>query len=487
MVSETPRRLHPATVALEMLRDAPSTLLGLPAVLAIMSDVGWPWVVATAVAATVATAAVKYVAWRRFTYTLTDDSVVIHSGLLSRNRRIIPFERIQDVDIERRLLARVFGLAKVTLETGGSDEDEGDLDSVSIAEAHRLRDTVRRRAAGMATGDAIVSEAPETTDAPALFAMPLPRVLLWGLFNFSLVWLAVIGGFLQYAEDLFDIDWTGRAFWTSIGDRADAAIGLPIIAWATLALAVAALGVAAGLIRTLLRDYGFTVHYEGARLRRVRGLLTHSETVVALRRVQLAMIDTGPVRRLLGWQRLRVQTLGGEGEARNPELAPFARAAEVDGLLTPLRLDRPDPAELTRVSSSHVIRALLRQIAFPAAAILVAALFATPALFALPLLAPVAIAALLRRRHHRYALPDRTLFVQHGVLARTTWMLPVANAQVVTIRRSWLQRVLDVATVEVDTAGGARFGGPAVQDIALADAWALAERLRDRRRVHRTG
>ncbi len=486
-MSEAPRRLHPATLALELLRGAPSTLLGLPAALSILSDLDWAWVLAAAIVATAIAGAVKYVAWRRFTYTLTDDAVVIESGLLSRNRRIIPFERIQDVDIERRLLARLFGLAKVTLETGGSDEDEGDLDSVSLAEAQRLRETVRRRASGAEAGAAIVAENALLPDPPVSFAMPLSRVLLSGLFNFSLVWLAVIGAFLQYAEDWYGIDWTGRAFWTALEERADAAIGLPILAWVVVVLAVAALGVVAGLVRTLLRDYGFAVHDEGARLRRVRGLLTHSETVVALRRVQLAMIDTGPVRRALGWQRLRVQTLGGEGEARNPELAPFARAGEVDALLVPLKLDRPDPAGMTRVSSGHVVRALVRQLGLPAIAILIAALFATPALFALPLLVPMAVAALLRRRHHRYALPDRTLFVQRGVLARTTWMVPVANAQVVTIRQGWLQRVLGVATVEVDTAGGARFGGPAVQDVALGQAWTLAALLRERRHPRPAG
>ncbi|WP_033919328.1 PH domain-containing protein [Sphingomonas sp. 37zxx] len=476
LTPDAPRRLHPGTVLLGMLRQAPSTLLGLPAILAVTSEFPWGYVVGMALAATLVTGLFKWLAWRRFTYTLTGDSVVIESGLLSRNRRTIPFERVLDVDIERNLLARVFGLAKVKLETGGSGEDEGELDSVSLGEAHRLREVIRRRGVAVDPTPVVSAEA-----SPIVFAMGVPRVLLWGLFNFSLVWLGVMFGALQYFDDWLGFDYTKGSFWRQMFSRAGMTAGWTPSAWIAAAGVILPLGVIAGLIRTGLRDFGFTVRDEDGRYRRSRGLLTHSEVVIALRRVQLAVIDTGWVRRRLGWSRLKLQTMGGEGEAGTPEVAPFARDAEVDRLLEPLGMVRADPAELTRVSRGHVWRAALRHVGLPAVAIGIGGFVALPVLAAMPLLVPVLAVALLRRRYHRYGLSGDTLFVQRGVLARKQWIVPVHNVQVVTISRSWLQRRLGVATLNPDSAGGAILDGPSVRDIRVADAWALAAALRERR------
>ncbi|UZK68526.1 PH domain-containing protein [Sphingomonas sp. S1-29] len=478
---DAPRRLHPGTVLLGILRQAPSTLLGLPAILAVTSEFPWYYVIALALVATLVTGLFKWLDWRRFTYALTDDSVVIESGLLSRNRRIIPFERVLDVDIERKLLARIFGLAKVKLETGGSGEDEGDLDSVSLTEAYRLREVIRRRGVAVDSAPAASAEA-----SPIVFAMGVPRVVLWGLFNFSLVWLGVLFGTLQYFEDWLGFDFTKRSFWRQLFARTELTTDWTVLAWLVAGIAIASLGVVAGLVRTVLRDFGFTLRDEDGRYRRSRGLLTHSEVVIALRRVQLAVIDTGWVRRRLGWSRLKLQTMGGEGETGTPEVAPFARDDEVDRLLAPLRMVRADPEALTRVSSGHVWRAVLRHVGVPAVAIVIGSFFALPILFALPLLLPVLAVALLRRRYHRYglageALPGNALYVQRGVLTRKQWIVPVHNVQVVTIRRSWLQRRLGVATLHPDTAGGAVLDGASVRDIRVGDAWALAAALRERR------
>ena len=483
MSDDAPRRLHPATVVLSVIRGAPSTLLGLPAILAFTSDFNLLYVIALAIVATLVAGVFRWLAWRRFTYALTDDAVVIEHGLLSRNRRTIPFDRVQDVDIEQQLLARIFGLAKVSLETGSAGKDEGALDSVSLAEAQRLRGVIRQRAA-VAHAEEVASEGvePAAQESHVLFAMPFPRVLLWGLFNFSLVWLAVIFGALQYVEDWLPFDMWDWSRWAGEADPREVASHLAVSAWLSLALLFAVLGVVAGVVRTVLRDYGFTLTDEGGRFRRVRGLVTHTEAVIALKRVQLALIESGWVRRALGWSGLRLQTLGGSGDAGGrQEVAPFAREDEVDGLLAPLDWARPNPAELRQVSRGHIWRALVRLVGVPLVAILIGSFFLLPVLFALILLVPILAVALLKRRYHRYGLPGDTLFVQRGVLSRQMWILPVRNVQAVSIRRSWLQRRLGTASVLPDTAGAGVLSDPTVHDIRYGDAWSLAGELRARR------
>lgn len=479
-----PRRLHPATMLIALVREAPSTLLGVPALLAIGARAELWLVVAGTAAAFFVAGAFRWLAWARFTYVLADDALVIESGVFSRNRRTIPYERVADVGIERHPLQRLFGLATVNLETGGADSNESALNSVSVAEAERLRHFLRsRRADGQQSVSVVKGSSAEAygsrIGAP-LFAMNTRRVLLWGLLNFSLIWIAVAFGAVQYLDGAFGVD--ARLVWDAVRAQSGTVRSLPtIVVVGTLALAAAVIvgaGVAAGLIRTELREHGFTLAEEDRRLRRKRGLLTRSETIISLPRVQLGAIDDGPIRRRFGWSRLRAQVLGGEGASGRQDLAPFAQADEVDRILQVLRLRRLRSDELEAVARGHMFRALLRQVGPPLLLIL-GALLATPlALLATPLLLPLVGIALLGRRHHRYGLNSGLLQVQRGVLSRTTWIIPLSRINVVSLRQSWLQRRMGLATVLVDTAGGGWFDGPDIYDLKANAAWLLVDRLR---------
>jgi putative membrane protein len=479
-----PRRLHPATMLISLVRQAPSTLLAVPAFLAFGARAGLWFLLAGTVAALLAAGLFRWLEWSRFTYTLTADAVVIESGVFSRNRRTIPYERLADIGIERRPLQRLFGLAKVTLETGGAGADDGALDSILVSEAERLRHFLRSRRAAVEQS-APAADAPDKREFPQaagtlLFAMSTRRVLLWGLFNFSLVWIAVGLGAVQYLDGPFGLDVS--PLWDTLRARSGAVRSLPLIVMigtvAAAAFVILGAGIAAGLIRTTLREHGFTLTEEDRRLRRKRGLLTRSEAIIALPRVQLGAIDDGPIRRRLGWSRLRAQVLGGEGAGGRQDLAPFARAGEVERVLQVLRLRRVHSDELEAVSQGHVLRALLRQVG-PAGLLMVAASLVTPfALLATPLLLPLLGAALLTRRHHRYQLSSDLLQVQRGVLSRTTWIAPVSRIQLISLRRSWLQRRLGLSTVLIDTAGGGRSRGPDIHDLRENTARALVDRLR---------
>ena len=125
--------------------------------------------------------------------------IVIERGVFHRQRRIIPFSRVQDVAIEQRLLARLFGTAKVKIETGGSAADEGHLDMIALADAHALRD-LSAAATAMPT-------APTAAGEPVLFAINFARLLHSGLFNFSLLFLAAIVAALQYLDQFGLVRW----------------------------------------------------------------------------------------------------------------------------------------------------------------------------------------------------------------------------------------------------------------------------------------
>ena len=474
------RRVHPATVLLRFIKEAPSTVVALPAGIAIISKGDWSRALMVAAIAGAVFLFFNWLAWSRFRYGVGEREIVIESGILSRNRRSIPFNRIQDVDIERALLARLFGLAKVRIETGAGGKDEGLLDSVTMVEAARLRGAVRAWREGHASEPAVADgdAAAPVPEGRALFAMDVPRVLAFGFFNFSLFYIASFFAFLQTFDNLLPFDIYEPAQWVGLVEER-----LPqrftVAAIAAVLFLAALLGVAAGILRTLARDFGFRLSVEGNRLRRERGLLTRTEAVIAKKRVQLGHVRTGPIRRAFGWSGLALQTLGSGADGSGMQAAaPFAKRAELEPILAelpPLRL--APPPELTMVSSRHIVRVLATNL-LPALAVIAAAAAAwRPALLLLALLPALGAAAALQRRFHRYAIDGELLFVAKGVWRQQFWVIPLARTQAVSLARGFVQRRLGLATLSIDTAGAAIMNAPRIVDIRLETAWALAEEI----------
>ncbi len=114
------RRLHPATLIIRFLRNVPEAVFALPAVVGMVSSARIGTLLLLAAAGALIAAALTVLTWFRFGYGIAVDHIIIESGVLARRRRSIPFDRIQDVTIERPLLARLFGMAVLKLETGSA-------------------------------------------------------------------------------------------------------------------------------------------------------------------------------------------------------------------------------------------------------------------------------------------------------------------------------------------------------------------------------
>ena len=467
-LSPEPRRLHPATLVVRWLKIAPQALAGVGAAAIGMAKNGLGSVVISVAIGSLAVVAVAFLVWWRFRYTVGAGEIVIESGVLNRQRRVIPYDRVQDIAIERRLLARLFGTAKVKIETGGSAADEGTLDMIALADAYALRDFIRRGH----------SDAPATPTAeePVLFALSFGQLLFSGLFNFSLLFLAFIFAVLQYLEQfgLFDME-----AWLTPENATAAAGYLSIRITLTLVPLLLILGLVSGVVRTVMRDFGFRLTRTPAGLRRRRGLFTLSEVVIPVRRTQVALIESGPIARQLGWYSLSFQTLGADQKEGGVQVvAPFAR---MDQLL-PILAEGGYPPPPPRPSFVRVPRRALVRWAGPwlllGAAVAASALLVAPRSgFAGAFLLAMGLFAVLRWRKHAYALGDHALFVSGGILKRRSWIIPFDKTQTISVGQGPLQRRLGLASLLVDTAGASPIRSPEIVDLDAAEADPLADRL----------
>lgn len=495
MAEGADQRLHPLTLLMNLVRKGPQAAVGFFALLFSAPDEVSTLAEVIALLAIIALFGNEFYSWWRFTYRLGDEELRIASGLFNRNVRSIPYERIQDVNVEQGPLARILGMAKVRLETGSSGSgDEGVLDAVDLAEAQRLRDVIRLRKAGGAAAVPAVATPDAAPAAPAaatartetahraIFAMDSRRILIAGLFNFSLVFFALVGAVFNnldflIPDDLIDpghiIDKAGLK---DVFDALDLATQIIGILAALVGLVV--IGTLGGIIRTVLREHGFRLERTETGFRRQRGLLTLTDVVMPLHRIQAAVIETGPIRRRLGWYTLKVQSLASDSDKESDHsIAPLAHADEVRSILRETQIGwEMDYQAMQPVDPAMWWVPLVFALPVPMIGIGLSASLANPWLGLLYLLLPlVPLSSWLHWRAHRYALQGDQLYVRDGFWAQRLTLLPLRRVQSVDIKQSAVSRFIGLADVAIGVAGSS--GPVTIHALPLTEALALREKL----------
>lgn len=421
--------------------------------------------------------------WRRFEYRVGANEIRIDSGILNRAHRSIPFDRIQDVDISQGPVARLLGLARVKFETGGSagdKDDDGALAAIALDRAEALRDQVRARRA-TAVDPAATAEA--EAEAAPVFAMDLRRVLLTGLFNFSLAVLAGLFGASQTLGDVAGFDFFKRRFWRDALDAGSPLLDLILAHQLVTALAgsvlLVAVGLTTGLGRTLLRDYRFRLDRTATGLRRRRGLLTLTDVTLPVQRVQAAIIGSGPLRDRFGWSDLKLQSLAkDEGSKGDHLVAPLARDAEIVAILAEIDWRAVDPAVAwQKVSPAYawgfsvltslllipvVVQAMVMPWVGAVGFIVVAALITT---------------RWLCWRRYRYALDGDRLLVRSGWWKRRLIILPFASVQSVDVSENIVSRRFGSAALTIGVASGRGFSSHGIPAVRREMARELRQKL----------
>jgi putative membrane protein len=409
----------------------------------------------------------RWVAWMRFHYHIGEHDIRIERGILSRTARSIPYERIQDVSIEQKPLARIMGLGEVKFETGGGKGDDAKLSFVSLAEAERLRELVRARKSGLAAAVGHEEETEQKDEAP-IFVMDGRRVFIFGLYSFSLVIFAVLGGVAQQFDFLLPYDLWDIKHWIGVAEERGVSVDqINGVGWAArIIFALGALGslvfigFASGVIRTLLKEHGFRLDRTPKGFRRRRGLLTLTDSVMPAHRVQAAVIQTGPIRKRRGWHSIKFVSLAQDSkEESNFVAAPFATLGEIWPIAQAAMIDAPNNDTLFQRGAAKywtVQLALLLPVIVLAMVAVVWFAGSSPlrSLLFLFLLVPFVLYLWFDWRKYRYALDARQLYLRRGWWQQKLTIAPQVKVQTVEIAQGPISRRQGLASVNFGIAGG---------------------------------
>lgn len=458
-----------------------------------------------------------------FRYALSDDELVVVSGVIRRQRRVIPLARVQNIASRQSALERLCGVVELRVETAGAASTEAVLSVLGREKARRFRQDLlaRRRlaragapgrdaAAGAAPGLGVEEAPPGAEDleaerAGAAVGLAEGAERAEVLARLSVRDLAVAGataneagliaagiaGLLQFIEtpEMIPVGWIETLF-----ERLDAA-GAAVAGGAVVLLvlgAVVALLLAGWLVSVVgavVGYHGYTLERSGGELRKRYGLLGRRESTIPLERIQAVRLEESWLRRQFGLATLKLDVAGSRpGERRGAEvLLPIARVGDAADLIASV-LPGLDYSGL-RFSPVHPRsrrRALVRYgVLLSAIPVGLLAWVADPAVLLL-LLVTTPLSWLGARWYYRnlgYAVAADHVIARAGVLTRTTWLVPFVKIQALRITETPFQRRHALATLVMDTAGGRSGAEARVIDLARSRASELLEELAGRVRM----
>jgi putative membrane protein len=400
-------------------------------------QVGWEKFVLGVLAIAVGAVIFSVVGWLNTGYHVVGRELRIQDGLLWRRNRAIPLERLQSVELRRPLLAQLTGLAELRLEVVGGGKTEAPLAYLTVRDAAALRERLLALAGRTPAVGSVVGAAPTTAAAPAP-ERPLARVR---------------NGDLVISQLL-----TPHAFFLPVG-AAFVIMQFVLESPATflgLASTITAMaGVLLQPVRRILRDWDFRLARDlDGRLTVRYGLTETRSQTVPLHRVQSVTVTWPLLWRAKKWLHLRLDIAGFAGPQNDSD-------------------KRSD--QLLPVGDLATARFLLWEV-LPGVD-----------LWALP---TVPLPARARWLHplalHSFGagLTNDVFISRWGLLTRELQLVPYARLQSVRVVQGPIQRLLRLATVYADTAGGR---SAAAHDRDVNDAWFLADQLMLRARHARGG
>lgn len=171
-------------------------LTGVPLLVLIIVILGWSsdgfvrdaagWIVVALVVAWVVWLGIKYLAWARTYFVVTNQRVIYRTGVVSRKGAEIPLDRITNINFNQRIFERVIGAGNLEVQSAG-EQGNTTFDFVRHPdgvqqEIYRQMDARETRqsstdatAVGDAVAQAIAAQQPAAAPAAAAPAADVPE------------------------------------------------------------------------------------------------------------------------------------------------------------------------------------------------------------------------------------------------------------------------------------------------------------------------
>jgi putative membrane protein len=284
-----------------------------------------------------------FIGWWKFKYYLKPDELQVKQGLIFKKNRFIRRDRVQSIDINAKVVQRLFGLVELKIETaGGGSEPEFRLIALKRHQAEKIKkELLERKNHYSGHHEAFYGEISEGL-SHALMPEPEPEKAVqsfkWELTIFRLIIAAVTSSGVGIAATFmaavlsqapqFLPDWLINIAIGWVVQSSLAYIGMFIV---TVLLSAWVFTI----ISTVLKYGMFTINKQGKDIHISRGILEQRQLTLNANRINAVRIVQNVLRQPFGFCSVYVESAGGgtKEEDLSTILLPLCRRNEVETLL----------------------------------------------------------------------------------------------------------------------------------------------------------
>ncbi|MEM9052210.1 MAG: PH domain-containing protein [Bacteroidota bacterium] len=414
-------------------------------------------------------ALLAYWQYRNFTFHLEGDNLIINKGVFVKDRKSVPVERIQSIQVTKNVLQRILGLVALKVDTAGSRGNELEIPALEKERADALRDLLyARKEALTSEGEEVTSEKsvpqPHATTIADEESVTLVKLRLIDLIKVGLTENHLKTGFLalafvfvylnQYQELLQE--YLEGYIDTYAAQVADAGLTLII----SFLVFYALVSVALSMIRTFLRFYDLKAVLNREAVEINTGLLQKNEYRIPKNKVQFIQFETNPLRRLVGYESATLKPSNSVGEVGKKQTIeiPALQSVESNTLATGIFPDARQPEKF--IIADHWAYARLYTLISLFLIVPICALltwqFSFVGLTSLLFVLPFAAYGYRYGKTVRLFYDENFVYVKRGWLFPKKVILPSYKAQSLQLSQNIILKRRNIAHLTLFTAAGSK-------------------------------
>ncbi len=401
-------------------------------------------------------------------YWLEEDRLVVKEGILFKSLRQIPYERIQNLNIEKNPLHKLFKVATLQVESASGVKPEAVIRVIADEQVKFIQQTIKDKAAIV---EAVTQDeqSNDTKETPVIYQMTNKDVATYGFISHkALIPIGIVGSILSQ-NDYY------RGKFINFMQKFVGDLHVELWGWSEWLLYSLAFGLMTLMVIWLssialafLKLHQFTLSKEGKNLHAEMGLLTKITANIPIKRIQLIKIKHSPLHRYFRKVSIKMETAGGVTEQSGITMnwiAPLTTRPTGQKIISQIQPEVDWQNIQWKNLEPRAWKRVFKKIMLVILLLMLPLLFFYQWVGLLPLLL-VPFAFLYAKAYINnagYAVNKQVIAYRRGVFFHTISIVKIAKIQNISYLQTPFDRRNQMARITVDTAGS----NPVTQDIDL--------------------
>lgn len=390
---------------------------------------------------------------------LSNNELMLYTGVFTTKKVSIPFEKIQTINFEQTLLHRIFDVVKLKIDTAGSDKEEFDFHALQKDKAIALRNIILSvKSKEKPKTDQVEGSSTIKSDLPiytTVLHLDLPQLLKVGLTqNHLKSGMLILVFFLWMYENLKDIGFDVDEYSENIDSS-----GFNSRLLTTLIGVFLLISIVISIVQTIIKNYDLVFSRGQKGFKIIRGFFTQTEVSAMDHKIQYIAWNDNLLKRLLKIFDLTLfQATGASNDTKKQISIPGCTESHIQDVSRSLyKYEIKQPADaFEKLQPQYFARF--------ATIITIVGVIGTMGLSYLHIYKAASIVGVLtvylvvsrylRYRKFGFISDNRIFHIKGGLFGNKNTVLPIFKIQAVTITQSPYQRRKHLADLKIFLAAG---------------------------------